>query len=54
MAAKSASKQQPPPLPPEKPAGYQPTLRRKLFMMALCIIGLIVVWTYYFTHGGKL
>jgi len=34
--------------PPEKPAGYQPSLGRKLFMLGLCIVGLIVVWTYYF------
>jgi len=33
---------------PEKPQGYQPSLGRKLFMLALCIIGLIIVWTYYF------
>jgi len=34
--------------PPEKPAGYQPSLGRKIFMLVLCIVGLIVVWTYYF------
>jgi hypothetical protein len=33
---------------PEKPQGYQPSLARKLIMLALCIIGLIIVWTYYF------
>jgi len=43
------SENQPPqPDPPEKPAGYQPSLGRKLFMLALCIAGLIFVWTYYF------
>lgn len=38
--------------PPEvdagKPRGYQPSTGRKLFMLALCIAGLIFVWTYYF------
>ncbi|MBZ5606840.1 MAG: hypothetical protein LAP38_01170 [Acidobacteriia bacterium] len=39
-----------PPKPPEKspPPGYQPSLGRKLFMLGLCILGLIIVWTYYF------
>jgi hypothetical protein len=31
----------------DRPQGYQPTLGRKLFMLALCIIGLVIVWTYY-------
>jgi len=45
----SAADPKPPAQPdPEKPAGYQPSLGRKLFMLGLCIIGLIVVWTYYF------
>jgi len=38
---------------PDKPAGYQPTLGRKLFMIALCILGLIMVWTFYFSQSGK-
>ncbi len=54
MADKSVSKQEPPPLPSaEKPPGYQPSLGRKLFMIALCIIGLIIVWSYYFIYSGK-
>jgi hypothetical protein len=36
------------PTPDEQPKGYQPSLGRKLFMLGLCIIGLIIVWTYYF------
>lgn len=32
----------------EAPKGYQPSLGRKLLMFALCIVGLIIVWTYYF------
>lgn len=36
-----------------KPAGYQPSFGRKLFMLALCILGLIVVWSYYFSHSQK-
>jgi len=32
----------------DQPKGYQPSLGRKLFMLALCIVGLILVWTYYF------
>jgi hypothetical protein len=31
-----------------EPKGYQPSLGRKLFMLAICIVGLILVWTYYF------
>jgi hypothetical protein len=33
---------------PDKPPGYQPTTGRKLFMLGLCIAGLIFVWTYYY------
>ena len=29
------------------PKGYQPTVGRKLFMIGLCILGLIIVWTYF-------
>jgi len=32
----------------DQPKGYQPSLGRKLFMLVLCIAGLIIVWTYYF------
>ncbi|HEX6895743.1 MAG TPA: hypothetical protein VF146_10740 [Bryobacteraceae bacterium] len=32
----------------DQPKGYQPTLGRKLFMLGLCIVGLILVWAYYF------
>ena len=28
--------------------GYQPSVGRKLFMLGLCIVGLIIIWTYYF------
>jgi hypothetical protein len=31
-----------------RPPGYQPSLGRKLFMLGLCIVGLIVVWSVYF------
>lgn len=31
----------------DRPAGYQPSLRRKLFMLGLCVVGLIVVWAFY-------
>jgi hypothetical protein len=34
--------------PADKPAGYQPSVGRKLFMLGLCIVGLIIVWVYYF------
>jgi hypothetical protein len=36
----------------DKPPGYQPSAGRKLFMLGLCIAGLIFVWTYYYfaTH----
>ena len=36
-----------PPVTNESP-GYQPSLGRKLFMLGLCIVGLIVVWSVYF------
>jgi hypothetical protein len=28
--------------------GYQPSLGRKLFMLGLCVAGLIIVWVFYF------
>jgi hypothetical protein len=35
-------------VPPSNQApGYQPSLGRKLFMLGLCIVGLIIVWTVY-------
>jgi len=27
--------------------GYQPSPGRKLFMLGLCIVGLILVWAFY-------
>lgn len=50
MASEPATSHQPPapsPAPDEKPS-YQPTTGRKLFMLGLCIAGLIFVWTYYY------
>jgi hypothetical protein len=38
---------------PDQPAGYQPSIGRKLFMLALCILGLIMVWTFYFAESSK-
>ncbi len=32
----------------EKSPGYQPTPGRKLFMLGLCVAGLILVWVFYF------
>ena len=32
----------------DSPPGYQPSIRRKLFMLGLCVVGLIMVWTFYF------
>lgn len=46
MASEPATRQQKP--DPDKPPGYQPSTGRKLFMLGLCIAGLIFVWTYYF------
>jgi len=34
----------------DRPPGYQPSLGRKLFMLGLCIAGLIFVWVYYFLN----
>jgi hypothetical protein len=34
--------------PDQQPQGYQPSVGRKLFMLGLCIVGLIIIWTYYF------
>jgi len=47
------TKHQPPATDPGKPAGYQPTIGRKLLMIGLCILGLIIVWTVYFMQSGK-
>ncbi len=45
----TTNNQQPTTTPdPDKRSGYQPTLGRKLFMLGLCIAGLIFVWTYYY------
>lgn len=33
---------------PNKPPGYQPSAGRKLFMIGLCVAGLVFVWTYYY------
>jgi hypothetical protein len=33
---------------PDKPPGYQPSTGRKLFMIGLCLAGLIFIWTYYY------
>jgi hypothetical protein len=46
MAREPATGHQPP--DPDKPPGYQPTTGRKLFMLILCVAGLIFVWAYYF------
>ena len=46
MASDPATSHQPP--NPDKPPGYQPSTGRKLFMIGLCIAGLIFVWTYYY------
>jgi hypothetical protein len=48
MPADPATSQQPTANDPDKPPGYQPTTGRKLFMLGLCIAGLIFVWTYYY------
>ena len=48
MPSDPAKSQQPPANVPDKPPGYQPTTGRKLFMIGLCIAGLIFVWTYYY------
>jgi len=34
------------------PKEYQPSIGTKLLMMGLCIVGLIIIWTYYF-HAAK-
>jgi hypothetical protein len=48
MPPAPATSNQPPAPDPDKPPGYQPSLGRKLFMLGLCIAGLIFVWTYYY------
>jgi hypothetical protein len=48
MASEPATSGQPPDPDADKPPGYQPTTGRKLFMLGLCIAGLIFVWTYYY------
>ena len=37
----------------EAPVGYQPSTGRKLFMMGLCLLALIIVWTFYFIAGKQ-
>jgi hypothetical protein len=32
----------------DRPPGYQPSPGRKLFMLGLCVAGLIMVWIFYF------
>ena len=51
MPSEPATSHQPPADPGKLP-GYQPSPGRKLFMLGLCIAGLIFVWTYYYfaTH----
>jgi hypothetical protein len=46
MSSEPTVTNQPP--DPDKPPGYQPSLGRKLFMLGLCVAGLIFVWTYYY------
>jgi hypothetical protein len=48
----SSQPQEKPPASNE-PKGYQPSPGRKLFMLALCIVGLIVIWTYYWFQSQK-
>ncbi|HYL37838.1 MAG TPA: hypothetical protein VEV17_18125 [Bryobacteraceae bacterium] len=46
-------------LPPEKPPasdqpkGYQPSTGRKLFMLAICVVGLLIVWIVYFFQSQQ-
>ena len=48
MPSEPATTNQQPTTNPDKPPGYQPSLGRKLFMLGLCVAGLIFVWTYYY------
>jgi hypothetical protein len=49
MPSDPAPTPQPPATGNQQPSpGYQPSLGRKLFMLGLCIAGLIFVWTYYY------
>ncbi len=48
MASEPPTSHQPPTTDPDKPPGYQTSFGRKLFMLGLCIAGLIFVWTYYY------
>ena len=52
MSSGPATSHKPSAPDPDKPPGYQPSTGRKIFMMLLCIAGLIFVWTYYYliTH----
>jgi hypothetical protein len=45
MDPKSDSEDKPP--AHNESHGYQPSPGRKLFMLGLCILGLILVWTFY-------
>ncbi|HTW64840.1 MAG TPA: hypothetical protein VME17_09510 [Bryobacteraceae bacterium] len=52
MSSGPATSHKPSAPDPDKPPGYQPSTGRKIFMILLCIAGLIFVWTYYYliTH----
>ena len=45
MDSKTDSEDKPPAT--NEPPGYQPSLGRKLFMLGLCVVGLILVWVFY-------
>jgi len=46
MDSKLESQDNPPAT--NQPPGYQPSPGRKLFMLGLCVVGLIVIWVFYF------
>jgi len=48
MPPEPATNNQQPTTSRAKPPGYQPSPRRKLLMLGLCIAALIFLWTYYF------
>jgi hypothetical protein len=52
MSSEPAASHKPSAPGPDKPPHYQPSVGRKLFMMGLCVLGLIFVWIYYYltTH----
>jgi len=50
--AKNPESEKPIPQPGPQPH-YQPSTGRKLFMLGMCVLGLIFIWIFYFLEAKK-